>query len=152
MLMACDRLFLCVSERSLLLLRLIPSHAGWSMRVSRGARRTCAITWTRFWHTMSYMTTTSSSTQRYTMGMSWGQFLKLPWEVSGATDFGAVEVATGHSLIQLIAPELVLSRQGGAVVRRERLGGLLSSSHMTDMQGDAQQCFSSIRLFPPSLM
>jgi len=86
------------------------------------------------------------------MGMSWGQFLKLPWEVSGATDFGAVEVATGHSLIQLIAPELVLSRQSGAVVRRERLGGLLSSSHMTDMQGDAQQCFSSIRLFPPLLM
>lgn len=85
------------------------------------------------------------------MGMSWGQFLKLPWEVSGATDFGTVEVVTGHSLIQIIAPELVLSRQGGAVVRRERLGGLLSS-HMIDMQGDAQRCFSSIRLFPPSLM
>jgi hypothetical protein len=101
---------------------------------------------------MSYMTTTSNSTQRHMMGMSWGQFLKLPWEVSGATDFGTVEVVTGHSLIQIIAPELVLSRQGGAVVRRERLGSLLSSSHMTDMQGDAQQCFSSIWLFPPSLM
>ena len=86
------------------------------------------------------------------MGMSWGQFLKLPWEVSGATDFGTVEVVTGHSLIQIIAPERVLSRQGGAVVRRERLAGLLSSSHMTNMQGDAQQCFASIRLFPPSLM
>ena len=150
--MACDRLFLCVPETSPLLLRLIPPYAGWSMRVSRGHWRTCAITWTRFWHTMSYMTTTSNSTQRHMMGMSWGQFLKLPWEVSGTTDFGTVEVVTGHSLMQIIAPNLVLSRQGGAVVRRERLGGLLSSSHMIDMQGDAQQCFSSIRLFPPSLM
>jgi len=86
------------------------------------------------------------------MGMSWGQFLKLPWEVSGATDFCTAEVATRHSLMQIIAPELVLSREGGAVVRRERLGGLLSSSHMTDMHGDAQHRFSSIRLFPPSLM
>jgi hypothetical protein len=86
------------------------------------------------------------------MRMSWGQFLKLPWEVSGATDFCTAEVATRHSLMQIIAPELVLSRQGGAVVRRERLGSLLSSSYMTNMQGDARQCFSSIRLFPPLLM
>jgi putative transposase len=28
---------------------------------------------------------------------------------------------------QLIAPEAALSRQGGTVVRRDRLGGLLSS-------------------------
>jgi hypothetical protein len=67
-------------------------------------------------------------------------------------DSCTAEVATGHSLIRIIALELVLSRQGGAVARQERLGGLLSSSHMTDMQGDAQQCFASIRLFPPSLM
>ena len=46
-----------------------------------------------------------------------GQFLKLPWEVSGATDFCTAEVATAHSFIQIIAPERVLSRQGGAVVR-----------------------------------
>jgi hypothetical protein len=150
--MACDGLFLCVLERSLPLLRLIPSHAGWRMRISRGRWRTCAITWTRFWHTMSYMITTSSPIQRHTMGISWGQFLKLPWEVSGTTDFCTAEVATGHSLMQIIAPELVLSCQGGAVVRRERLGNLLSSSYMTDMQGDARQCFSSIRLFPPLLM
>jgi hypothetical protein len=150
--MACDGLFLYIPERSLPLLRLMPSHAGWRMRVSRGHCRTCAITWTRFWHTMSYMTTTSSSTQRHPMGISWGQFLKLPWEVSGTTDFCTAEVATGHSLIQIIALELVLSSQGVVVVRQERLGRLLSSSHMTDMQGDARQCFSSIRLFPPSLM
>ena len=138
MLMAYDRLLLCITERSLPLLRLIPSHAGWSIHVLREHRRTCAIPWTRFWHTMSYMTITSSSTPRHKMGMNWGQFLKLPWEVSGATDFCTAEVATGHSLIQIIAPELVLSRQGGAVVRRECLGSLLSSSYMTDMQGDAR--------------
>src|SRR5262249_18528390 len=101
---------------------------------------------------MSYMTITSSSTQRHTMGMSWGQFLKLPWEVSGTTDFCTAEVATRYSLMQIIAPDLVLSSQGGVVVCRERLGSLLSSCYMTDMQGDARQCFSSIRRFPPLLM
>ena len=133
MLMAYDRLLLCIPERSLPLLRLIPSHTGWSIRVLREHWRTCAITWTRFWHTMSYMTITSSSTPRHKMGMNWGQFLKLPWEVAGTTDFCTAEVATGHSLMQIIAPELVLSSQGGVVVRQERLGRLLSSSHMTDM-------------------
>jgi hypothetical protein len=34
-----------------------------------------------------------------------------------ATDFYTAEVAMGHSLIQIIAPERVLSRQGGVVVR-----------------------------------
>jgi hypothetical protein len=53
------------------------------------------------------------STQRHTMGMSWGRFLKLSWEVSGATDFCTAEMATGHRFIQIITLELVLSRQGG---------------------------------------
>jgi len=79
------------------------------------------------------------------MGMSWGQFLKLHWGALAATDLGTAEVATGHGLVQTIAPEPALSRQGGAVLYRERLGDLLSSSDMTERRRDAQRCFSTIR-------
>jgi len=37
--------------------------------------------------------------QRRKAGMSWGQFLKLHWEVLAATDFFTVEVATWHGLV-----------------------------------------------------
>src|SRR5919199_735068 len=36
--------------------------------------------------------------QRRKAGMSWTQFLKIPWEVLAATDFFTVEVATWHGL------------------------------------------------------
>jgi putative transposase len=37
--------------------------------------------------------------KRRQAGMSWGQFLKLHWEVLAATDFFTVEVATWHGLV-----------------------------------------------------
>jgi putative transposase len=37
--------------------------------------------------------------QRRRTDMSWGQFLKLHWEVLAATDFFTVEVATWHGLV-----------------------------------------------------
>jgi transposase InsO family protein len=37
--------------------------------------------------------------QRRKAGMSWGQFLKLHWEVLAATDFFTVEVATWHGFV-----------------------------------------------------
>lgn len=37
--------------------------------------------------------------QRRKAGMSWGQFVKLHWEVLAATDFFTVEVATWHGLV-----------------------------------------------------
>jgi putative transposase len=37
--------------------------------------------------------------QRHKAGKSWGQFLKLHWEVLAATDFFTVEVATWHGFV-----------------------------------------------------
>jgi putative transposase len=37
--------------------------------------------------------------RRRQTGMSWAQFLRLPWEVLAATDFFTVEVATWHGLV-----------------------------------------------------
>ena len=69
----------------------------------------------------------------------------VPEAALGASaTFGTAEVATGHGLVQMIAPEPALSRQGGAVLYRERLGDLPSSSGMTEGQCDAQRCFSTI--------
>ena len=51
--------------------------------------------------------------QRRQAGMSWGQFLKLHWEVLAATDFFTVEVATWHGLVTyyvLVVMELATRR------------------------------------------
>ena len=51
--------------------------------------------------------------QRRKAGMSWGQFLKLHWEVLAATDFFTVEVATWHGLVTyyvLVVMELATRR------------------------------------------
>jgi putative transposase len=51
--------------------------------------------------------------QQRKAGMSWGQFLKLHWEVLAATDFFTVEVATWHGLVTyyvLVVIELATRR------------------------------------------
>jgi transposase InsO family protein len=51
--------------------------------------------------------------QRRQAGMSWGQFLKLHWEVLAAMDFFTVEVATWHGLVTyyvLVVMELATRR------------------------------------------
>jgi transposase InsO family protein len=64
--------------------------------------------------------------RRRQAGMSWGQFLKLHWEVLAATDFFTVEVATWHGLVTyyvLFVMELS--------TRRVHLAGI--TSHPTDV-------------------
>src|SRR5262249_19517165 len=69
--------------------------------------------------------------QRRQAGMSWGQFLKLHWEVLAATDFFTVEVATWHGLVTyyvLVVMELS--------TRRVQMAGI--TPHPTD--AFMQQC------------
>jgi putative transposase len=64
--------------------------------------------------------------QRRKAGMSWGQFLKLHWEVLAATDFFTVEVATWRGMVTyyvLFVMELK--------TRRVHIAGI--TSHPTDL-------------------
>ena len=69
--------------------------------------------------------------QRRRAGMSWGQFVKLHWEVLAATDFFTVEVATWHGLVtyyMLVVMEVA--------TRRVHIAGI--TPHPTD--ACMQQC------------
>ncbi len=72
--------------------------------------------------------------QRRKGGMSWGQFLKLHWEVLAATDFFTVEVATWHGLVTyyvLIVMELA--------TRRVQVAGITPHPTAAFMQQCARQ-------------
>src|SRR6266545_5392482 len=72
--------------------------------------------------------------QRRKAGMSWGQFLKLHWEVLAATDFFTVEVATWHGLVTyyvLIVMELA--------TRRVQVAGITPHPTAAFMQQCARQ-------------
>jgi hypothetical protein len=59
--------------------------------------------------------------QRRKAGMSWGEFLKMHWEVLAATDFFTVEVATWHGVVTyyvLIVMELATRRVQVAGISR----------------------------------
>jgi putative transposase len=67
-------------------------------------------------------------------GMSWAQFLKLPWEVLAATDFFTVEVATWHGLMTyyvLVVMELA--------TRRVHIAGITPHPTAAFMQQCARQ-------------
>jgi transposase InsO family protein len=72
--------------------------------------------------------------QRRKAGMSWGQFLKLHWEVLAATDFFTVEVATWHGFVTyyvLVVMELA--------TRRVHLAGITPHPTAAFMQQCARQ-------------
>src|SRR6266850_738873 len=72
--------------------------------------------------------------QRRQGGMSWGQFLKLHWEVLAATDFFTVEVATWHGLVTyyvLVVMELS--------TRRVQIAGITPHPTAAFMQQCARQ-------------
>jgi putative transposase len=72
-------------------------------------------------------------------GMSWGQFLKLHWEVLAATDFFTVEVATWHGLVTyyvLVVMELA--------TRRVYIAGITPHPTAAFMQQCARQLTDAI--------
>jgi putative transposase len=76
--------------------------------------------------------------QRCQAGMSWGQFLKLHWEVLAATDFFTVEVATWHGLVTyyvLVVMELA--------TRRVQVAGITPHPTAAFMQQCARQLTDS---------
>jgi putative transposase len=76
--------------------------------------------------------------QRRKAGMSWAQFLTLPWEVLAATDFFTVEVATWHGLVTydvLVVMELA--------TRRVQIAGITPHPAAAFMQQCARQLTDS---------
>jgi putative transposase len=72
--------------------------------------------------------------QRRQAGMSWAQFLKMPWEVLAATDFLTVEVATWHGFVTyyvLVVMELA--------TRRVEIAGITPHPTAAFMQQCARQ-------------
>jgi transposase InsO family protein len=72
--------------------------------------------------------------QRRKAGMSWGQFLKLHWEVLAATDFFTVEVATWHGLVTYYV--LVVMERA---TRRVQIAGITPHPTAAFMQQYARQ-------------
>jgi putative transposase len=67
-------------------------------------------------------------------GMSWAQFLKLPWDVLAATDFFTVEVATWHGLVTYYV--LVVMEPA---TRRVQIAGITPHPTAAFMQQCARQ-------------
>jgi putative transposase len=72
--------------------------------------------------------------QRRKAGMSWGQFLKMHWEVLAATDFFTVEVATWHGLVTYYVLFVM-----GLATRRVQIAGITPHPTVVFMQQCARQ-------------
>jgi transposase InsO family protein len=72
--------------------------------------------------------------QRRKAGMSWAQFLKMPWEVLAATDFFTVEVATWQGLMTYYV--LVVME---VATRRVHIAGITPHPTVAFMQQCARQ-------------
>jgi putative transposase len=97
-----------------LVLRMAEENATWGYRRIQGALANVG-------HSIDNITVRNilrrhhvdPAPQRRKAGMSWSQFLKMPWEVLAATDFFTVEVATWPGLVTyyvLVVMELATRR------------------------------------------